>query len=73
MLNRVLPDEPVVDGRGPAGTKAQVTNATQNFSHTYRKEKAVEFEHLSQESAFSMTDIYQNRVQNLRVKMLSRT
>lgn len=72
MLDRMLPDEPVVDGRGPAGTKAQITNVTQNFSHTHT-EKAVEFEPLSQESAFSMSDIYQNRVQNLRVKMLSRT
>lgn len=39
MLDKVLPDEPVVDGRGPAGTKAQVTNATQNFSHTHTEKK----------------------------------
>lgn len=34
MLDRVLPDEPVVDGRGPAGT-----NATRNFSHTHTEKK----------------------------------
>lgn len=39
MLDRMLSDEPVVDGRGPAGTKAQVTNGTQNFPHTHIEKK----------------------------------